>query len=265
MTRWRASNGTWWVQFKGEQWFDVWTAAGMAALEARLDHYGNNWWQALTAAERASLSFFDLLWMMVNWSHNHAASIILERIGFLYVNSLLWQSGLFDPAGHGGLFLARNYGPVGHWEWWDVNGDGRRGLLVPGQPRFTPDKTGPDRLAAGLSAAMGVKFMALLYRGWLTSAMSSWYMRILLDKIGEPPRLAGPAAPIAVRWPARSPPTTTTPRRSTTRTRKSASAITARMTGATSPIALSSTASIRRRSSPSAASIPTGMNRSAGW
>lgn len=39
---------------------------------------------------------------------------------------------------------------------------------------------------------MGVKFMALLYRGWLTSAMSSWYMRILLDKIGEPPLLAGP-------------------------------------------------------------------------
>jgi hypothetical protein len=85
----RHSNGTWWVQFKGEQWFGVWTAAGMAALEARLHHYGNNWWKALTLRERASLSFFDLLWMMVNWSHNHAASLILEDIGFLYVNSLL--------------------------------------------------------------------------------------------------------------------------------------------------------------------------------
>jgi hypothetical protein len=189
----QASTGKWFVMFKGEQMFGVWTADGMRALQARLHKYGDDdrFALELTTTELASLSFFDLLFMMVNWSHNHASSIILERIGFMYVNSLLWQSGLFDPAGPGGFFMARNYGPGRHTEHWDVNGNRRPGLLVPGQPRFTPDKGGPAQISAGLSAAIGVKFMALLYRGWLTSAMSSWYMRTLLDRIGQPPRVVG--------------------------------------------------------------------------
>jgi hypothetical protein len=183
-------DGTWWVHFKGEYDHDpagavrnVWDAAGFDRLRNRLHHHKSTFWAELTPAELAHLSFFDLLWLMIYWSHDHAGSIVLERLGFLYVNSLMWQSGLFDPAGAGGLFLARNYGPDGHWEFWDIKGDGTRGLLVPSQPRFTPDRGGADRISGGISASVGTRFMVLLYRGLLTTGMSSVRMLMLLDRM----------------------------------------------------------------------------------
>jgi hypothetical protein len=186
----RKPDGTWWLTFKGDLDRDaggalrsVWNSDGFDRLRQRLQPHGDKFWEELTPAQLAGMSFFDLLWLMIYWSHDHAASIVLERLGFLYVNSLMWQSGLFNPAGAGGLFLARNYGPDGHWEFWDVRGDGQPGLLVPSQPRFTPDRTGPSRISAGISACVGTRFMVLLYRGLLTTGMSCAKMMMLLDRM----------------------------------------------------------------------------------
>lgn len=47
---------------------------------------------------------------MIRVSSNQAASDAIQALGFNYINSVLWQSGLFDPETGGGLWIGKAYG-----------------------------------------------------------------------------------------------------------------------------------------------------------
>ena len=147
---------------------------------------------------RSQRTFFELLWMVINASHNHGGTLVLDKLGYLYVNSLMWQSDLFNAARGGGLLLARNFGggdtnktseppsqfQPNEWEFWDMTGNNYQGLLVP-VIRKTPDG---DVIKASLSAAAGVAFMVLLQRDKLVNAPACLRMKVMLDRLLEDPR-----------------------------------------------------------------------------
>ena len=56
--------------------------------------------------------FRETLTDMVRVSSNEAASEAIARVGFPYIASLLWQSGLYDPEMGGGLWLGKAFGGV---------------------------------------------------------------------------------------------------------------------------------------------------------
>src|SRR5262249_1702676 len=116
--------------------------------------YDESHWDEPLRDER---NFFQLLWIAIIASHDHASSLLFDKLGYLYVNSLLWQSGLFDAARGGGMWIARNYGGV-QFEFWDMSGSRKPGLLVP-TSRKTPDG---QSITASLSAASGTAYMVLL-------------------------------------------------------------------------------------------------------
>lgn len=53
---------------------------------------------------------------MMRVSNNTMASLVIKKLGFNYINSVMWQLGLYDPGHGGGLWLGRGYGkPAGYW------------------------------------------------------------------------------------------------------------------------------------------------------
>jgi hypothetical protein len=133
--------------------------------------------------------------MTIIASHDHGASLVIDKLGYLYVNSLLWQSSLFDAARGGGMWIARNYGggdpheppsdyKPNEFEFWDMSGRKAPGLLVPVQ-RKTPDGA---VITASLSAASGVAFMVLLQQNRLVNGPACLRMKALLDRVRAKPR-----------------------------------------------------------------------------
>src|SRR5262249_54846855 len=53
------------------------------------------------------LTFFERVCFMIDESSNAATHAVQEDLGFLYINSVLWQSGLYDPARGGGMWSGR--------------------------------------------------------------------------------------------------------------------------------------------------------------
>jgi beta-lactamase class A len=49
---------------------------------------------------------------MIRVSSNSAASEAIQKVGFDYIASVLWQSRLYDPAAGGGLWVGKAYGGV---------------------------------------------------------------------------------------------------------------------------------------------------------
>jgi Beta-lactamase enzyme family len=62
-----------------------------------------------TETEARKLTFWDRMLLMIDASDNACAGTCIENVGFLYIASVLWQSGLFSPSRGGGLWLGGNY------------------------------------------------------------------------------------------------------------------------------------------------------------
>ncbi len=52
---------------------------------------------------------------MVRMSNNHKATEVIQKVGFNYINSVLWQAGLYDPKRNGGLWVGRAYAGGESW------------------------------------------------------------------------------------------------------------------------------------------------------
>jgi len=59
---------------------------------------------------RIDPEFERTLTSMIRQSSNSAASAAIARVGFNYIASVLWQSGLYDPELGGGLWVGKAYG-----------------------------------------------------------------------------------------------------------------------------------------------------------
>ncbi|MBC8073472.1 MAG: hypothetical protein IAG13_34445 [Deltaproteobacteria bacterium] len=155
----------WKVRFKGEP--DGWGSDPEVAqtFQNRLEKVAKAFASPLPAGR--SFTFFEKLWLMADASHNHATDQVLGAIGFLYVNSLMWRSGLFEPRRGGGMWVGRHYA---HASWW---------AAPPGPALRTRDG---DLIRAGMSAASGVAYMTLLHQNKLAGYIASQQIRVLLDR-----------------------------------------------------------------------------------
>ena len=194
----------WKIRFRGEpkeEGHDAahrrfWKDADLKDYEDNLRDDEDRWDKPLDGNADEERKFFQLLWITIIASHDHGASLVLDKLGYLYVNSLLWQSGLFDAARGGGMWIARNYGggDTSHdspsvfrpneFEFWDMSGRGKPGLLVPVQ-RKTPDGA---VIMASMSAASGTAWMVLLEQNRLVNGPACLRMKALLDRVRSKPR-----------------------------------------------------------------------------
>ena len=194
----------WTLRFRGqpkEEGHDdkhrrFWKSADLKDYEDDLYHDERRWNKPLKRDPDDVRTFFQLLWVTIVASHDHGASLVIDKLSYLYVNSLLWQSGLFDAARGGGTWIARNYGggdtaheppsdyKPNEFEFWDMSGRGKQGLLVPVQ-RKTPDGA---VIAASLSAASGTAWMVLLEQSRLVNGPACLRMKALLDRVRAKPR-----------------------------------------------------------------------------
>lgn len=131
---------------------------------------------ARTAISRRAFTFFDKLWLMIDASHNAATDACLDAIGYLYIDSLLWRTGLFAPARGGGMWVGRHYAGNHHGLDWSP---------PPGPRLHTRDG---DLIQAAMSAASGVAYMTLLAQGKLVDADASRRMRIFVDRAQVAPK-----------------------------------------------------------------------------
>ncbi|MBN1606024.1 MAG: serine hydrolase [Polyangiaceae bacterium] len=117
-----------------------------------------------------ALGFAERMKLMISWSNNYAASTCIHDVGYLYIASVLLQSGLYHPLRGGGLWLGSDY----------AGGVWRRALLGIGGTQSTS--------AIGLAA-----FMTMLARDQL---QGSARMRRLLGSYRRTRSpLADPVAP----------------------------------------------------------------------
>ncbi len=56
-----------------------------------------------------ALSFAERLFIMIDDSDNAASQSCVEDVGYLYINSALWQSDIFNPQRGGGLWVASTF------------------------------------------------------------------------------------------------------------------------------------------------------------
>jgi hypothetical protein len=115
------------------------------------------------------LTFFERMCSMIDASHNEAATSVAQQLGFLYVASALWQSGLYDPGAGGGFWVGRFF----------PRGDAFQPAPVPRPTPRTPDG---QAIFAALTARSGVAMMALLEQGKLVNPASCREMKEMLDR-----------------------------------------------------------------------------------
>jgi V8-like Glu-specific endopeptidase len=136
------------------------TCSGMCAeidefvILERIERHGNGGDRGHGFLQRQKLA--------IGFSNNRAATSCIEDIGFPYIASLLMQTGLWDPARGGGLWLGAGYGGL-NW---------RASLLGGGAVTAT----------AGALAAL----LTLIARDLAVDAASSAAMRALFKKDSYP-------------------------------------------------------------------------------
>jgi hypothetical protein len=165
----------WKIRFKGEpdRWHDDEQAFLALARETHEAAYTSPL-PARTSDTGRPFTFFDKLWLMADASHNQATDDVLSEIGFLYVNSVLWQSGLFAPQRGGGLWVGRHFArPV----WW----------AAPPAP-VVKTRDG-ETVRASCSAAAGVAFMTLLHQDKLVDSEACRHMKVMLARSPFGPKL----------------------------------------------------------------------------
>ena len=106
--------------------------------------------------------FRETLNQMCRVSSNTAASAAIQRVGFPYIASVLWQSGLYDPAEGGGLWVGKAYG--GQNDYWH--------------------RDPVANLSHGASARSLARLLTLLAQDRLVDAKSSREMREILGNPG---------------------------------------------------------------------------------
>lgn len=153
------------IRFQGE--LDDWDtdvfAMNNLQWECENAHVFSKPLPALTNGTRRPFTFFEKLWLTIEVSHDYAADECIDLIGFLYINSLLWRSGLFDPRRGGGMWVGRHYIDVHHW-------------TAPPCPEV---KTRDGMvMRAGTSAVAGCAFMTLLHQGKLVNEAESQRMKV---------------------------------------------------------------------------------------
>jgi hypothetical protein len=163
--------GAWSIEFKGQP-SDADLSARQGHLKAAADTFAAP--LPKKRGDGKDFTFFDVLWLMVDASHNAAATICIDKIGYLYINSVLWQTGLFDPMRNGGNWVGMDY-VGGKW----------RPPPVSDPPRQTPDG---DVIYNGETAASAVACMTLLQQGRLVNKQACKRMKIFLDRLTEAPK-----------------------------------------------------------------------------
>jgi hypothetical protein len=110
------------------------------------------------------LPFYERMWLMIDQSNGKAARSCILDLGYLYIFSSLFRSGLYDYRTHRGLWLSGNYSGKSEQEW-------KAGPLLPADGH--PQSANPRSLAA---------MFTLLLSDRLVSPFSSSLMRRLLGK-----------------------------------------------------------------------------------
>ena len=52
---------------------------------------------------------------MMRISNNYSATVVIKKLGFNYINSVLWQTGIYDIKRGGGLWVGRSYAGGKYW------------------------------------------------------------------------------------------------------------------------------------------------------
>ena len=108
------------------------------------------------------MGFGERMQLAIGFSNNWAAAKCIREVGYLYISSLLLQSGIYDQAGGGGgLWLHSDYGGSS-WE-----------------SPFAARKQ-------NATCASLARFMTLLMQNRLVSPTASQEMQALMDKDKEP-------------------------------------------------------------------------------
>jgi hypothetical protein len=110
-----------------------------------------------------ALGFWERLGISTAGAADYAAASVIHDVGYLYIASTLIQSGLFDPARGGGLWLGANY--TGGF-WSNAPGGGRE-----------------ISATAGSLAA----FMTLIAQRRLVSPEASGVMHFIMNKVPTVP------------------------------------------------------------------------------
>jgi beta-lactamase class A len=107
-------------------------------------------------------AFRETLHEMCRVSDNHCASAAIQKVGFPYIASVLWQSGLYDPKHGGGLWVGKAYGGTNdYWHRDPVN-----------------------NLSHGATANSLARLLTLLAQDRLVDAQASAEMKDLLGNTG---------------------------------------------------------------------------------
>jgi hypothetical protein len=56
-----------------------------------------------------TMKFFEWMTLMILWSSNTAASMVIDAIGFPYINGVLREAGFFHPATKRGIWISGNF------------------------------------------------------------------------------------------------------------------------------------------------------------
>jgi len=67
----------------------------------------------------ASMEFLDWMTLMILWSHNEAASKVIDALRFPYINGALRDGGFFDPRSKRGIWVSGNFAG-GDWTASDL-------------------------------------------------------------------------------------------------------------------------------------------------
>ncbi|MGI8992462.1 MAG: serine hydrolase [Bryobacteraceae bacterium] len=91
--------------------------------------------------EALKLKFWERLYLMIDESDNACAHACIQNVGYLYIASLLWQSGLFSPDRNGGL-------------WEGGSHDGRMNWIKAPVPKGDPGNDKITGTAASIAALL---------------------------------------------------------------------------------------------------------------
>ena len=105
-----------------------------------------------------SRAFKDEFVQMIRISNNRIASRVILKLGFNYIASVLWQTGIYDPARGGGLWVGRAYAGGKYWHRDPVGNQSH-----------------------GISPFSMARYMTLLAQGRLVSPEQSISMREYLS------------------------------------------------------------------------------------
>jgi hypothetical protein len=161
--------GKWSIRFQGEveNWDTDFTALNRMLMETDDVKKFSQPLPKVTASSKRPFKFFELLWLTVELSHDEASDKCIDMLGFLYINSVLWRSGLFDPRRGGGMWVGRHYLSPRFW-------------AAPPCPEV---KTRDGMVVrAGTSAVAGCAFMTLLHQGKLVDKATSQQMAIFVSR-----------------------------------------------------------------------------------